>query len=455
MRRLIQNPDFNYVEFSSKRAKLSELLQEYDEDDSLAETICDLLSECADAVRLAAYMSPNYVEIIAKSLDSEIDDYETARNLAEFVCSRFIENYEEYEIDRVIAWTVGAMSEIYEASSDKNLLAKYLNKVVEFFNSKAGPDLSVDFTFPGEAFEKSEFKSSFFECLRDCAYESEDPLDFDLVRVKLECTFGFLSFIFAYLNSPHFDAPITFLNTCGMFYVKVDFERSSEDSPIPLLSDIIYETFPSIEEVTITPVWVYSILHKIYFFSVLLHFTQDLADSYISPESLRTRLTDYTKAPVVTHRRESIPSATRADNPRAIVYGWSEHLLRNLSFQKYRGQIETEFSSYGNDILFLFCTATVSFYKMFDCEMQSVSLLKDVVECIPCCIDNSFEYGNYTPKAFFGLNADHKTPLYYIDCEDWDRGASTFEIHALDNICEYLSSELYDPSSQINMTIRP
>lgn len=456
MRQTYKNPLFDYKAFASKKTRLSELLEEYAEDcdDDVETEICAHLSPCKDALNLAAFMSPFYVEFLADEFDTEIRDYDTSSILAHAVCKKFVENYEEDATERTTTWVVNATAQIYDACTDIIGVGDIFNKICAFYNANRGKAPKFSFKFPTIVFDKNEFVSLFEKALVRHLRNNNLHCVLDLVRVKVECESGFLSFMFVYLNASALDVHQSFWQFGNFAFVTINPQKSAHQAPIPLLSDIIHMYAPKIQHVSILPIWVTSVLQEINLFPTMVHYTDITTATEITPTNLQTRTADYQKSPTVTFARDYIPSVTKSQSQRALIYCWNKHLLANYKYKAYSnsGIIEVDGleGAYGYDALFLFCNISLSFLKTTDHEIQSVCLLQDIIESVPCLISKSG-----TIQAYIGLEADGKTPLFYVTESDWKRSETPFISFVLDSLCEFLDSEKYDPSMNLNRTVRP
>lgn len=462
-----KNPLFDYKAFKAKRTKFVELLAEYFEDteDETREAIKSMLSPYKDAFSLLKHSTPFYLMVLADSFERIIRDeysanvdYENAIKLAEFILDvdydNRVELYAEWLADQTIhLYQVTNFSHFLFLKSRKEKLVRALNSVVQRYNEQKGNE-AIRFRFPEEIVDADKFKEEMIDGLL-CEERDGEHLSFYMemglmtqTKYKITTEEGFLGIFCAYFLSSQIKLAYLSGSANELYYITL--ENFPYEPNICTLTDNIgiIEDYFELDKV---PFWVSSVVERIDFFNVGVHYTNQMFEMGVTPLNLKTKLADYTQGAFVTHGR-ALPTVTKAKSQRALIYCWRIEHLKKHAYAK-KDKFADLPSSYGDNFIFLFTNTILTFLKVGDSDTQSVCLLQDVVETIPFYAKE--EYKKEDCFAYFGLSVDGEKPLFEVDLKEWDRKKESFTYFVYEMLCAYLESPEYKIEHNINQTISP
>lgn len=439
-----KNPMFNYKEFKAKRERLAELLISYFETptDEGRVAIKELLVQGRDAIELLKYGTPFHLDVLR---DSFVNIYEeaTSKDIVQpklaLDLARDILACDEDKDVRYVKWFVDSIVDCYRLQKD--------NKIASVLNVLETIDKNFNFVFPNRVIHIDEFKKELSDAIYKSISSTKGTVSHFFFSfythqgehaIECETEYGFLGVAYCYLF-------LSILNSLYENDLDVDFRPlfkitdfgKTDDTKGVFVGDLPHYTFDSKK----TPFWISSLIDEIDFFNINIHFTNFDFTKRITPTNLATKLTDYTESALFTYLRD-YPTVTKRESRRALVYGWHKDHIRTHSKARSSFGIR-DIDIYGPNIFYLFSNATISFYKMTDSEIQTVVLLQDVVDVIPCFIGDEY--------AYFGLSADKKEPLFKIKCSSRD-AETPIVTYVLDEICKFLESSEYRIEDNINQT---
>lgn len=440
------NPNFNYTEFAAKRRRYLEILEawfDYPPDpDALADELKRLLAPCAPTFALLRHLTPYALETLADTFagDVEKSDHEDALSLAELVLGE--DRYDT--VGRVAEWVVSALRTVYK-HEPASRVGEALNKFVYVYNKHAGRAGRIRCEFPEWAGAVDEFLGGLSEQLLDhvsqLAGRDAGHVTVPLSRFTIVSETGFLGALFIYITHNRAELPHLFAGDDSIAYA-ADYKGGP--APTPFISFTQQST-----DVTYVPLWEVAGPTRLDFFTEVVHFTEPVAGLEITADTLRTKTVDYEFAPAATYER-NVPTATRAGGAlRALAFGWSRRFLCGYGWERtlFKHSADDIFGYDRGGVIFMFANSTLSFVKFGDFSIQTVSLLGQLEEVIPCVISSA-------NNAHFGLSSDGRSPLFEVNDVGWDRNKTPFVCYVLDEIIAYLSGPDYSPNETINRTAR-
>lgn len=454
MRRIRKNPLFDYKAFASEREEFLDLLYTYFEDveEDAIEQIKSLLSPYSDAFSLLRYSTPFYFEVLVDSFSkimedefSKYADHDDSSTLAGAIL-----DIDHNDLESVYAgWLADQTIHLYKIVNDKDSFTTTLNLLVERYNKQKGTE-AISFTFPEHILDADKFKEEMVDCLL-CEERDDSTFDFDMDLgdlFKIDTDSGFLGVLCAYFLASQISSVTSKNISNALFFVRqCTHQNSSADFILNSDMKMLIDFF----DLNKTPFWVSSIVEIIDFFNVGVHYTQLMFEDGVTPTNLRTKLVDYTQGAFVTHGRD-LPTVTKAESQRALIYCWRIEHLKDDHYSK-KDKYADHPSAYGDNFIFIFTNAILTFVKVGDWDTQSVCLLQDVVETIPFYAKERYDIEDCF--AYFGLSEDGERPLFEVDLTDWSRKKENFAYYVYEVLCQYLCSTKYKPEHNINQTISP
>lgn len=449
-----QNPNFDYKALVARRDRFYELLSEWgdypEEPDAISSELKDLLSPCASTFDLLRFMTPYYIEVLAISFSEPKAphfagiDYDAAKHLAEIV---YDEDGSEDTIGRALVWVLRVVEDLY-VQLPAQMLGDTFNEVVRVYNKCAVRGCAFTFTFPTTAEGAETLADDLGARLsthlahvseRDCVVR----VDFGLFEV--ESASGFLGVLFSYLTERHHEFRDIVLYDDCVAYIRE--YRPGTPMPVPRLRyskvgpDLAY-----------MPFWASAAPYRVSFFTELVHFTTLVsAGKRVTADSMRTKTSDYAWAPAATYGRDIEPRPRGEDGRRALAFAWGREFLCKYGWEKhalFKHASDQIFGYSAGGAFMLFTQSALTVVKADDHTLQSVSLLDQIEEVIPCVLTERYD----SSSLHFGLQPDGRNPLFEVDDVGWDKTKNPFVCYALDLICEYLSGDDYNPAENINET---
>jgi hypothetical protein len=446
--RTSSNPNFNYVDFAGRRRRYIELLEAWfdgpDDPDDISGELKRLLAPCASTFKLLRYLTPYAIETLAGTLSDAVEraDYEDALTLAEIL----LDEDRGDPVGRVVEWTTSAVREVYRHEPAPRV-GDAFNKFVYAYNKHAGTRGRVRCAFPVAADKVDRFVDELPGLLSAHAGLMVDRgvehVDIPLGRFTIETGTGFVGALFAYITHNQAEYAYLYPNDHSVVYTT---NYKGGGATVPFI------TFaPQSQDVTYVPLWHVAAPVRLDFFTELAHFTGRVEDVEISADTLQTKTIDYEYAAAATYGRE-LPKAHRGEGaPRALVFAWDRAYLCEYGWERtvFKHASDSIFGYEQGGVLYLFVASSLSFVKFGDYAIQTVSVLDQVEEVIPCVLQQDY----FGATAHFGTTADGRAPLFEVDQVGWDRSKTPFVCYVLDEICAYMQGPDYSPSLVINRTV--
>jgi len=471
---LRENPNFDYSEFKSKSDFFHKFLSEFVTFRPRAKSTLaffELLRATKDTLKMLRFMTPFYIEVLAREFSRNAPNADSDAECSKLTYATFVYVFRDDSLSihptlygRCAKWCSETLSKLFDHISRNDPLIA-LETLRAEFNSAAPSTMSFDFDFSPKlrlfsrsayTFEDDLFKAllSYVEPLVNTQRVIKIPFD---TYQDIKTAFGFLGVLTACLlnqRESHISSVVqrppatasAFLqsrsyiaasqNEFGFYTIENGTNHHLE--ALKLFKRIFVKT-SSIQ--TLSPIWNFLDPLRIEFFKVSIHQTYFFdGDVEITAADIQTKLLDYEYAPNITYE---IPMQTTSlhDDPlpeRALIYSWSYNELCTKSVP-----------SYGSHRFYLFSNASLECYHKQDEAIETITLLQEIVEVIPCVF---LWRGRNGLRAYFGLNLERSAPLFEVDLA-FD--GTKLECSVLDLICEYLESDLYSPSDILNKTICP
>ena len=451
-----ENPRFDYKAFTTHRQAYLVLLAQYfasPRSRLIKEELLSLVSPYSDAFSLLKHSTPLYVDVLANSfltnvsqdLGLELGDPKDAQRLARHILGVGTQVDTAIYVDWVVEQTI----HLYGLVKTTTDFSNQLNKLVAAYNRQT-PSSPFRFVFEASITNPIAFKTDLTRALlTDLKRRTQKTrvlfyyeMKYSRNPIIIETKLGFLSLLVIYFLAKHLDES-TSLDRLSPFLTVKQADPTSAAN-IQKLEDVAHPLryLLTIER---TPFWFSASTERIDFFDVGVHYTEALFQEGVTPSNLKTKLVDYTQAPVSTFHRP-FPTTTRAESKKALIHCWRLSYLKDHPLGKQ--------TTYGGNLIFVFTNALLTFFKVTDGDTQSACLLQDVIETIPFYVEKNRQ----EPKksvAYFGLSVDGTTPLFDVDFRSWEPTTMQVGYFVYLALCEYLASPEYRIEHTINQTINP
>lgn len=465
------NPMFKYTEFEHKRESLVSELRKIAIDgisEKPLNNIRALLDGQKSCIEFLKYLTPYYVEVLANGFRNMSEQY-LSQKVSEELSYLVLGEPEDNEYVRLKDWV---SSKILELSSHLGYQEVFdmLNGVIEVYNkyNESAPEQFIDPT-NGEEHNVKVFCESLKRRQRLPGGDKLmmrfvfDEGEVCGVSVNNGC---FVSLIYGYFVSEAFLYPGHF-----MFGPQFTFWTEYEEDEYPnIIKPTEYFSFDIKTDSRSMPSWLFLFPCSINLFSVNVHatfsfssypgFRGDVArEVTVTPDTLRTKFKDYKFAPYATYRRP-IEASTVLDAKRGVVFGFDKDYICDNGLSRMADSCPSydgaeDVLSYGENFIFIFTRASILVLKPTDHSVQTVSLLTDIEETIPSRLEVCMEDGSVEAvwEAFFGLSLEGDVPLYSIRASSTHCTEEESVCDIVNQLCEYLGSELYEPSQNLNTTL--
>lgn len=452
-----KNPNFNYRDFLSKRKEIERILiniRDFSLTDGLVDKLKKILIQNTDFFELLKYTTPYYVEVLAKGLRSIVF---LEHDLSCQIACAVLDEQDEGDIVRLKKWVCNKIHELYGLLRP-DIIGGCLNDFIRLYNIQ-NEEFYVTLHFP-TAQNSIELENV---CDRlsslDRAFLPHRN-NYAQLGVRLSFAEGniqsisvdngcFVSLLYSYLVIESFLYPD--LVTRGrQYHSEVYYDEDAEQDTWDIKDQF---DFDNTKGTRTMPLWLFAFPYSVNLFSINIHGTRVFDGQgavTITPKNLKTKLIDYTFAPYATHGRK-LESTTFEKTNRGLVFGYDKDFICSGAAQRtrdYLGGDSEAVNNYGDNNILIFANTSLMILKPTDESIQTVNLLQDIVETIPCKI----EQGYRGIKASFGLQSNKTEPLYSVissECESFEQALCD----VVDLICDYLNSDHYDPAYNINQTL--
>lgn len=376
-----------------------------------------IFSQHSSSLELLRFLTPFYIEVLAYSF--QIQGAESPIKLAESALKDTTPIH-----DRLKSWFVSALTNLYTFGNPSEI-ADTLNEVIQCYNNQANTQqLIILFTHQIQ---------DIAQLIDAIPYKHENVV-VDFGAFNVQSYFGFLWVLYSYLMS---DTAV-YLNDIPSVakYFKISINDQNQELKPAIKrkyktpkDNVSYHFVTQMSDIY-APLWAHYVPLAIDFFSISAHSTQSsfFGESFrVTPDTLKTKSLNYESAPYATSGYD-LPSASRNQNPHAILFTWDVSVLANET---------TAQLIYGSDFIAIFSNTLLIGYKATDNNLQAICLLSDIIDTVPCTIN--YEPLNHTYRIRMGTNQTQDTALLdFVISADVDNTILT----VLNKVCDFIEDNI-------------
>jgi len=354
------------------------------------------------ATRLLKESVRQYLDIFKKSgmprgtlkLATEICNGNIKKAIKEFDSKIKVDLFESYVLTRIGSYSFELAGEyrIYKETKDSQYTLLYLQ-------TPASSVAYILYTYLISYLTKGYQKRS---------NETENTYDVEIG----DCIY--VKYVFPYsLNKSEFDYDAVKSHTFTVNLVDVLYEH-------------LYHDTENVRKVTDFdgPMWMFQIPQKIRIDILDLHLSRFESQDYlkITPSTFKSKIADYTNAPFVSSSRSNAKLVTRSKNPRAVCFSWNLDTFCRLIEDGRSYDLNRVLNFFGMGGIFIKATFGLDCLFTSDMDLQTLTLLSDVVDTIPFTqypknysMRESVLAFNYDPKTQRMIELGNVFPTNYLD----------------------------------------